>query len=157
MEIEMASASPWAGSPEPEHITRIRVLFAARLPERVRRIREGFESIVNGQDDEARDGARVVLHEAHRLAGSAESFGGLRLGEIAARIDQSLRSYHDEGVVPPKDVIEGLPPLIGELEMAEEEFLRWVEGNSSDLVGDEGEPDSEDSKGSEDSRRREEG
>jgi HPt (histidine-containing phosphotransfer) domain-containing protein len=128
MEVTTKSDPPWAGSTEPEHVTRIRILFTRLLPGRVRRIAENIDKLVDGGEEVGFPSSRSLFLEAHRLAGSAGSFGGDRLGEIAGQIDQSLRQYYDEGVLPPPEVIRVLPKLLDELRASEREFLRWMEG-----------------------------
>lgn len=127
----MKTPPPWEGSQEPEHIKRIRILFAARLSERVRRIEEGYRQLAE-RGESAMAGMRQLFLEAHRLAGSAESFGGVRLAEVAARIDRTLRTSYDQGTLPSAEAISSLPNLIGELDDAEKEFLRWMEGESDE-------------------------
>jgi len=143
MEVGGNSIPPWAGSSEPEHVTRIRVLFTRLLPGRVRKISHHLENLVQGDEKEHPDSARSLFLEAHRLAGSAGSFGGDRLGEIAGQIDQRLRQYYDEGILPPAEIVHSLPPLLDDLKDAESEFLRWMEGveMSTDWIDDDQEGD----------------
>ena len=135
----MSDLPPWNGVPEPEHITRIRVLFAGHLSERVRAIRGSFGRLAQGMapgatvaplaNADRRAAARTLFLEAHRIAGSAASFGATRLGEVATRIDHWLRASQDSGTLPSIAEIRAIGELIPELEESERQFLRWMEAS----------------------------
>lgn len=82
------------------------------------------------EGESAITGMRQLFLESHRLAGSAESFGGVRLGAVAARIDRTLRRSYDQGTLPTAEAISTLPELIADLKAAEREFLQWMEGET---------------------------
>lgn len=73
-----------------EHLARLKDEFRKNLDERILKIETCW---IAAKDPELAENAlAVVIHEVHRLAGTAASFGFHAIGEEAAHLDARLQS-----------------------------------------------------------------
>ncbi len=88
--------------------------YAARLPEKVREIRNLWDQVEGGSD-----GATDRLHRSlHRIVGTAGTFGYASLSEIAGELEQKLHDYVPVGAEPTFAVRKQIGLLVDALEKA---------------------------------------
>ena len=126
------SRPPWLDVDEPEHIPRIRGMFAERLPERLAAVGDEWRAIMEGAW--SADGLKGPFRVAHDIAGTAEVLGGARLGQAASALTEAFRPYcpprgSDQVApfAPSPAQFEAMAPLVVEFMAAGREYLRWVE------------------------------
>jgi len=128
-----AAPVPWASAPQsreellPEHILRLRPDFVLSLRERLELIAVQVDALRVGAD-QSPGGLRTILREAHRISGTAASFGGHRVGAAARDVDHQLRGVLEGGeAAPSPELLARLLPLFEELIAAGGEFVARTE------------------------------
>jgi HPt (histidine-containing phosphotransfer) domain-containing protein len=79
-------------------IAELRAQFRARLKLDAEAIRDALRGLADDRSVETRHKAlKLLLAAAHRLSGSAASFGFPAIGQAAASIEETLRAAMDAG------------------------------------------------------------
>ena len=104
----------------------LRESYAAQLPKKLEEIDTCWQMLSTGKWDPAR--AELLHRLTHSLAGSGSTFGFPKLGEISRSIEQLIKSWLQERVLPDVDQRAGVVALLAQLHQAasvgaSEEFL----------------------------------
>ena len=95
-------------------IAGLRAQFRARLKHHAAAMRDALRTLGDAGDDAARrEAAKLLLANAHRLAGSAGSFGFAAISAAASLVEETMRAALAAGgdlTTPAR-----LAPLIGDL------------------------------------------
>ena len=105
--------------PQEERLRALRRDYAAKLPERIRKLAEGVEAVfsdAHGQPPRPR--LEELFHQAHRLSGSAAIFGFEEVRSAAQGLEDLLLSFLEEGEDDDRRVA-----LIGRLELLRSALL----------------------------------
>jgi len=95
---ELGEPAPDAGGDEVDFeaaLERLREAYREELPSRLGELRASIEDAAGAPDD--REAIGVARELAHRLRGTAGSYGFLQVGEESGRIEELLLSAMDEG------------------------------------------------------------
>ena len=114
---------PTPGDDEPEHIKTIRKLFNAKLPEQMATLDASWTGLSAGDDASVQDAIRGMFRVAHDISGTAEAFGGARLGDAAAALAGKLRPYRDGSPTPSTESIEEVGRLVEGLKQSASDYL----------------------------------
>ncbi len=96
----------------------LRASFAANLGGTMRKLESAAQGLGDGASAEDARGALQTIHErAHKLAGSAATFGFPRVGEIAHELEERCFAMLQEAGPPPTacQTITGLLVTLGEV------------------------------------------
>jgi DNA-binding response OmpR family regulator len=99
-----------------EQLRALRVSYAAQLPEKLEEIETRWQTLNTGEWDPAE--AEVLHRLTHSLAGSGGTFGFPKLGEISRRIEQLVKAWLQECLVPDKDQRARVAGLLAKLHQA---------------------------------------
>jgi len=99
-----------------EQLRALRVSYAARLPDKLEEIDTHWRMLSDGEWDPA--GAEVLHRLTHSLAGSGSTFGFPKLGEISRSIEQLLKIWLQENLIPNDEQRARVGNLLGNLHQA---------------------------------------
>ncbi len=91
--------------------------YAARLPAKIREVRELWSRIETGSDETAEDLERAV----HRIAGAAGTYGYASLSAVASQLEQALKDQSRDAAQPTPESRQRVGSLIDALEDASAE------------------------------------
>jgi diguanylate cyclase (GGDEF)-like protein len=94
----------------------LRESYTAQLPKKLEEIDTCWQTLSTGNWDPTR--AEVLHRLTHSLAGSGSTFGFQKLGEISRCIEQLLKSWLQECLVPDEDQRARVVALLAELHQA---------------------------------------
>ena len=99
-----------------EQLQAVRASYAARLPNKLDEIDKQWQ-VLNGADWDP-VAAEVLQRQVHSLAGSGSTFGFPLLGEVSRSMEQLLKSWAEESLVPNDEQRSRVENLIAELHPA---------------------------------------
>ena len=99
-----------------EQLRALRVSYADQLPEKLQEIETRWQTLNAGEWDPA--SAEVLHRLTHSLAGSGSTFGFPKLGEIARSIEQLLKIWLQETLIPNDEQRARVGNLLGNLHQA---------------------------------------
>ena len=113
-----------------EQMRALRASYAVQLPSKLKEIDTHWKMLSGGEWDPA--SAEVLHRLTHSLAGSGSTFGFPKLGEISRSIEQLLKIWLQESLVPNDEQRARVENLIGNLYQAASISATEV-GHGSDI------------------------